>query len=100
MMRNRIAKRNMVRVSFKKIGFGWRSANRTRDCPLRAPRTASVLAGKPLRGGSRRVVFLGAAVADSLPHLQTMDRNLGGGLEAQNHGTTFDAEHRDFEDGL
>jgi hypothetical protein len=35
MTRNTIAKRNMVRVSFKKIGVGWRSARRTRDCHSR-----------------------------------------------------------------
>jgi hypothetical protein len=29
-----------------------------------------------------------------------MDGNIGSDLEAQEHGTTFDAEYRDFEDGL
>jgi hypothetical protein len=53
-----------------------------------------------LRGGAFREAAWRAVGADSLPHLETMDGNMGIDLEAQSHAPAFNLEHRDFEHAM
>src|SRR5579864_4349054 len=56
--------------------------------------------GNRRHGAADRVSRRAAPVLNSLPNLQTMDGNAGIDFEAEPHASSFDLEHRDFEQAL
>ena len=89
-MRRLLWKMNALRSWFGRVQTGPHNRLPEYDCYLRAS------SGNRHQGVARQGA-LQAFGADSIPHLQPMDRNSGIDLEAESHGPTFDLEHRDLE---